>query len=182
MKIAAALALAGALAWPACAADLQEFSSAGLPGSRGVVVRVRHPPGWKRVATDDDMVLAELRGPHGRMTGILQVGRGRKPPGLESLCDPQRARTMLQNLAADESDARVTDVFARNSQGRPGYEMRYERNNPPDFLLVRSVIVCLKDSRVLVSCGATGASKAAVSEIEPVCQQVLETLSITESP
>ena len=128
------------------------------------------------------MALAELRGPQGRLTGILQVGRGSLRPGMQSVCDPQRARTMLQKLEGDEADARITDVVARSSGGRPGFEMRYERNQAPDFLRVRSMIVCLKDSRILVSCGATGTVKAALADIEPVCRQVLESVSISETP
>jgi hypothetical protein len=178
--IPAALALTFALTSPGHAEDFGEFDSKGLPGSRGVVVRVRHPAGWKKVPVDDEMALAELRGPQGRLTGILQVARGRQRAGTEALCQPERALSMLRHLAAEESDARVTDVFARTSAGRPGYEVRYERNVAPSFLLVRSVIVCLKDSRVLVSCGATGGTKAALTEIEPVCRQVLESLSISE--
>jgi hypothetical protein len=175
-----ALALSCACLSPVGAQDLRQFSSKGLPGSQGVVVRVQHPIAWKMVDIDDDMALAELRGPHGRLTAILQVGRGRKRSGAETQCQPEEARTMLQDSAALESDARVTDVFARSSEGRPGYEIRYERNTAPDFLLVRSVIVCLKDTRVVVSCGATGALKMALADIEPVCRQVLGSLSIAE--
>lgn len=162
------------------AEDLREFSSQGLPGSQGVVVRLQHPAGWRKVITDDAMALAELRGPHGRLTGILQIGRGRRHAGTEALCQPERARTMLQNPGAEESDARVTEVVARRIADRPGYEIRYERNNAPGFLLVRSLIVCLKDSRLVVSCGATGPSKAALGDIEPVCRNVLESLAISE--
>jgi hypothetical protein len=176
----ATLALTSAFISPARAEDFAEFNSMGLPGSQGVVVRVRHPAGWKQVAIDDDMALAELRGQQGRLTGILQIGRGRQRAGVETPCRPERARTMLLSPAAEESDARITDVFARKHEGRPGYEIRYERNNAPTFLLVRSVIVCLKDSRLVVSCGATGGLKAALAEIEPVCRQVLESLSISE--
>lgn len=178
--LAATLVLTCAVSTPAFAQELRDFSSAGLPGSEGVVVRMRHPAGWKKVATDDPRALAELRGPHGRLTGILQIGRGQRQDDMQALCQPERARTMLQKLSAEESDTRVTDVFARTHEGRPGYEVRYERSNLPDFLLVRSLIVCLKDSRLVVSCGATGGNRAALAEIEPVCSQVLGTLSISE--
>lgn len=154
----------------------QEFSTEGLPGSRGVVVRISHPANWKPVPIDDPMALAELRGAHGRLTGILQIGRGRQRQDMEAVCHPERARSMLQNLEAQE--ARVMEVFARRHEGRPAFEMRYERKDPP--MLVRSVIVCLKDTRLVVSCGATGPSKAALGDIEPVCRQVLGSLAVTE--
>ncbi len=166
---------------PLRADELREFSSRGLRGSQDVDVRVRHPAGWKKVETDDGMALIELRGPQGALTGILQIGRGRRQrTDMEVLCHPERARTMLQNPGAQEPGTRVTEVVARTSAGRPGYEVRYERSNPPDFLLVRSVIVCLKDSRLVVSCGASGALQSALSVIEPVCAQVLDSLSIRE--
>jgi hypothetical protein len=160
--------------------DFREFDSARLPGSRGVSVRVRHPASWKKVEVDDEMALAELRGPQGRLTGILQIGRGRQQEGIEGLCRPERARTMLQSLGAEDSDVRVTDVVARQHEGRAGYEIRYERNQRRDYLQVRSLIVCLKDSRVVVSCGASGEAKAALAEIEPVCRQVFDSLRISE--
>ena len=181
--LTASLLLASALAAAANAQELPgfaEFDSARLPGSRGVVVRVRHPAGWKKVEVDDDMALAELRGPQGRLTGILQIGRGRQQEGVEALCRPERARTMLQNLGAEESDVRITDVVARQHEGRPGYEIRYQRSNPPDYLQVRSLVVCLKDSRLVVSCGASGPGKAALADIEPVCRQVFDSLRISE--
>ena len=171
-----ALALTGLT--PAQADDFREFDSRGLPGSQGIVVRMRHPAAWRKVKTDDEIALAELRGPEGKLTGILQVARGRRQAGAEALCAPERARTMLQQLEA--SDARVTDVVSRSHDGRPGFEIRYERSNAPGFLLVRSVIVCLRDSRLLVSCGATGDTRAALAGIEPVCEQVLESLRISE--
>jgi hypothetical protein len=174
------LALAFALVPAVHGEEFMEFSSKGLPGSQGVDVRVRHPAGWKKVDVEDDIGLAELRGPQGQLTGILQVARGLRRPGMEANCDPQRAPTLAQHLASDESDARVTDVFARSSEGRPGYEIRYERSKAPGFMLVRSRIVCLKDSKVLVSCGATANAKAALAGIEPVCRQVLDSLRITE--
>lgn len=177
--IIAGLALCAALA-PAAAQELREFSTRGLPASGGVVVRIGHPPGWKPVAVDDEAVLAELRGPQGRLTGILQIGRGRPRPDMEGQCAPDRARTMLQGLDQQEPDARVTDVFARTQAGRPAYEVRYERNTGTEFLRVRSLIVCLKDSKLVVSCGAAGRTKAALGEIEPVCSRLLETLSIAE--
>lgn len=160
--------------------DFREFDSARLPGSRGVSVRLRHPASWKKVDVDDDMALAELRGPQGRLTGILQIGRGRQQEGIEALCRPERARTMLQNLSTEESDVRVTDVVARQHEGRPGYEIRYQRSNPRDYLQVRSLVVCLKDSRLVVSCGAAGEAKAELADIEPVCRQVLDSLRISE--
>ena len=167
----------------ACAAPVlaradtwQEFSTQGLPGSHGVVVRINRPAAWKVVPLDDPMALAELRGPHGPLTAILQIGRGRQRQDMETVCHPERARDMLQNLEAQQ--ARVTDVFARRHEGRPAFEMRYERKDPP--MLVRSVIVCLKDTRLVVSCGATGPSKAALGDIEPVCRQVLGSLAVTE--
>jgi hypothetical protein len=177
--------LLAAFAGSACAAagaeELREFSSRGLRGSEGVVVRIAHPAAWKKVDTDDEMALVELRGPQGALTGILQVGRGRRHQGdMAALCHPERARTMLQNPAAQEPGTRVTEVVARSSGGRAGYEVRYERNSAPEFLLVRSVIVCLKDSRLVVSCGASGTRKPALTAIEPVCAQVLDSLHITE--
>ncbi|MDB5859530.1 MAG: hypothetical protein JWQ76_3219 [Ramlibacter sp.] len=180
LRSVTALALAFAFITAAHAEDFEEFSSKGLPGSKGIVVRVSHPAGWKKVQPDDELALAELRGPQGPLTGILQVARTGRRAGTDALCHPERARTILQHLADDEADTRVTDVFARTSEGRPGFEIRYERNLAPEFLLVRSVIACLKDSRVLVSCGATGETKKALAEIEPVCRQVLDSLSISE--
>jgi hypothetical protein len=179
-SLPAALALAIAVLAPARAEDFREFSSKGLPGSQGIAVHVRHPAGWKRVDVDDEIAMAELRGPQGKLTGILQVARGLRRADTEASCHPDRARSMLQNLAGEESDARVTDVVARSRDGRPGFEIRYERSNAPGYMLVRSVIVCLKDSKVLVSCGATADSKAALAGIEPVCRQVLESVSISE--
>ena len=119
------LVLALATAPVAGADDFREFSSQGLPGSQGVIVRVKHPAGWNKVPTDDPMALAELRGPQGRLTGILQIGRGRRRPDMAALCTPEHARTMLQNLTAREPDARLTDVLFRRVQGRPAYEIRY---------------------------------------------------------
>ena len=165
---------------PARAEDLKEFNSKGLPRSQGIVVRMSHPPQWRMVRANDPMALAELRGPHGSLTGILQIARGRQRDDMETLCKPERARTMLQNLAGSEGDTRVTEVQARPRQGRPAYEIRYERNNAPTFMLVRSVVVCLKDSQLLVSCAGTGKAKATVAAIEPVCNRVLESLAIAE--
>lgn len=176
----AVLALTGALVPPASAQGLQEFSTLGLPRSEGVVVRVKHPSHWKRVALDDDMAVAELRGRQGPLTGILQIGRGGRRTDLEAACRPERARTMLQGIGAQEPDARVTDVFARRHEGRPAFEVRYERNNPGTFMRVRSVIVCLKDSRLVVSCAGTAATKSALEAIEPVCTQVLGSLTVSE--
>lgn len=177
---AVAAVLASACILPAGAQEFATFSSKGLPGSQGIDVRLRHPAGWKKVPLDDPMALAELRGPHGPLTGIVQVGRGRQRGPAEGLCRPERARTMLQQLAPEESDARVTDVLARTTDGRAGYEVRYERSHPPEHLRVHSLIVCLQDSRIVVSCGALGPSRAALAQIEPVCTQVLESLSISE--
>lgn len=165
---------------PAGAQESREFSSQGLRGSEGVVVRVSHPSHWRQVAVDDEMALAELRGTRGRLTGILQVGRGQLRHDMASACAPERARTMLQNVAAEDADARVMEVFARQHEGRPAYEVRYERKHPPAFMAVRSLIVCLKDSRLVISCGALGPSKPALAEMEPVCRQVLESVRVSE--
>lgn len=176
-----ALALTTFVCPPLRADELRDFSSRGMRGSQGVEVRLQHPASWKKVETDDPMALVELRGPQGALTGILQIGRGRRQrTDMEALCHPERARTMLQNPGVQEPATRVTEVVARTTAGRPGYEVRYERNNSPDFLLVRSAIICLKDSRLVVSCGATGARKAALHAIEPVCAQVLDSLRVTE--
>lgn len=176
------LALVTALAAvPAAQAqDLREFSTRGLPGSEGVLVRVSHPSHWKSVDLADDMALAELRGTEGRLTGILQIGRGRPRQDMQALCRPERARTMLQGLTEQEPDTRVTDVVARQHQGRSAYELRYERSDAPGFLVVRTLIVCLKDSRLVVSCGGAGDTRTAVAGIEPVCRQVLDSLAIAE--
>ncbi|GAB3772086.1 hypothetical protein GCM10028796_42000 [Ramlibacter monticola] len=176
----ALFALACAALAPARADDFEAFSTRGLPRSAGIDVRVSRPAHWKKVPLEDDMALAEFRGAEGRLTGILQIGRGRQRRDMESLCRPERARTMLQNLSAQVRDARVVEAFARPREGRPAFEISYERNEPPDFLRVRSVIVCLKDSQLLVSCGASGAVKSALAEIEPVCRRVLESLSVSE--
>jgi hypothetical protein len=181
--VIATLALTALAASPARSADSQEFSefnSHGVPRSQGVVVRVRHPAQWKQVVVDDEMALAELRGPQGRLTGTLQIGRGARRQDMDSLCQPGRARTMLQSLAAEEQDARVTDVFARKHEGRPAYEIRYERHIAPAFVRVRSLVVCLKDSQLVVSCAGAGEARNALAEIEPVCGQVLESLTISE--
>lgn len=176
---ASLLALAIALAPPARAGEeFREFDTRGLPGSQGVSVRVGHPAAWRKVAVDDDAALAELRGPHGPLTGIVQVGRGRMRGDMAELCRPERARTMLQGTG--EADLVVTDVVARQHEGRDGYEIRYERAIASSFLRVRSLVLCLKDSRVVVSCGAVGASRPALAAIEPVCDRVLESVRITE--
>jgi hypothetical protein len=176
----AIMALACSAVPAASAQDFREFNTSGLPRSEGLVVRVQHPSAWKQVASGDEMALAELRGPYGKVTGILQIGRGVRRDDMAALCKPENARTMLRSLDPQERDARVTDVFARKHQGRPAYELRYERNNAPTFTLVRSVIVCLKNSKLLVSCGAVGPMKSAVAEIEPVCRRVLESLTVAE--
>lgn len=159
---------------------MREFSSRGLPGSQGLVIRLQYPAAWRRVDTDDELALAELRGTAGGLTGILQVGRGLIRADMAQACRPEAARTMLQNLDAQDPDTRVTDVLARLHEGRPAYELRYERSAPPDFLVVRSLVVCVKDSKLLVSCAGAGDSKAVAAEIEPLCRQVLESLRIVE--
>ena len=143
-------------------------------------MRVNHPPHWRMVPAGDEMALAELRGPHGGLTGILQIARGRQRNDMATLCKPERARTMLKNLTGGEQDTRVTAVLASQRQGRPAYEIRYERNNAPTFMVVRSVVVCLKDSQVVVSCAGAGEKKAAVTGIEPLCSRVLDSLAIAE--
>ena len=176
----AVLALACVLAPAAPAQGLQEFSTTGLPRSDGLAVRVKHPSHWKRVAVDDDMALAELRGRQGRLTGILQIGRGRQRGDMAAACRPELASTMLQGVSAQEPDTRVTDVVARSHQGRPAFEIRYERNNAPTFMRVHSVIVCLKDSKLVVSCAGMADTRPALAAIVPVCTQVLASLSISE--
>jgi len=173
------LAVALAPAWGADKA-FRTFDTRGLPHSDGVVVRVNHPARWKPVPVEDEMALAELRGPQGALTGILQIGRGRQRQDMEALCRPERASSMLQSLAAQEPGTRVTDVVARRIAGRPAFELRYERGTDAGFLRVRSLIVCLKDSRLLVSCGASGPARSALAAIDPVCTRVLDSLSITE--
>ena len=178
--IVATLAVSFAAMSLARAEGFREFNSKGLPRSQGVVVRVNHPPHWQMVPVGDDMALAELRGRHGSLTGILQIARGRQRKDMGTLCKPERASKMLRNLTGGEQDTRVTDVLARQRQGRPAYEIRYERNNAPGFMVVRSVVVCLKDSQVLVSCAGAGEMKATVSGIERVCSRVLDSLAISE--
>jgi len=173
-----ATALLALAAWPACGEEFKDFDTRGLPGAQGVVVRVRHPAPWQEVPADDAQVLAEFRGPQDGLTGILQIGRGQRRDDIATLCQPERARTMLQD--AHEPGTRVTDVFARRLDGRPAYEIRYERHEAPTFLVVRSLVVCLKDTRVVVSCGGAGERKAGLSAIEPVCRQVLDSLSVSE--
>lgn len=87
---------------------------------------------------------------------------------------------MLRSVTAESPDARVLDVVARKHQGRPAYDIRYERKDGGEFMLVRSIMVCMKDSKVLVSCGGAGKTKAGVAAIEPVCGRVLESLAIEE--
>ena len=177
--IIASLSFACSTLSAAHAQTLREFSSQGLQGSRGIVVRVSHPADWKRVDIDDPLALAEIRGPQGNLTGILQIARGRQRPDAES-CRPERASSMLRNVTTEFPDARVLDVVARKHGDRPAYDIRYERKDGGEFMLVRSVIVCLQDSRVLVSCGGAGRTRAALAAIEPVCGRVLESLAITE--
>lgn len=180
LRLAVLLALAAACAAQAQAQAWKDFSSKGLHRSKGVVVRVSHPPEWKKVEADDLLALAELQGPHGDLTGILQIARGGRRSDMEAACRPENAQTLLQGLAGDEAGTRVTDVFARKHQDRPAFEVRYERQAASEFTLVRSVIVCLRDSKLLVSCGAMGRQQAALAAIEPVCGKVLDTLDITE--
>src|SRR5688572_27219141 len=82
--IVATLAVTFAAMSLARAEDLREFNSKGLPRSHGIVVRLHHPPQWRMVPVDDDMALAELRGPHGSLTGILQIARGRQRNDMET--------------------------------------------------------------------------------------------------
>lgn len=180
LVLIATLVLACTAPTAARAEEFKPFDSKGLPGSQGLSVRVSHPPGWKKVVIDDEMAVAELRGPQGKLTGILQIGRGRQRNDIHLSCQPERARTMLQGLAAQDPMARVTDVVARQHEGRPAYEIRYERHDAPTFMVVRSLIVCLKNSKLVVSCGGAGEVKAALAAIEPVCRQVLESLAISE--
>jgi hypothetical protein len=177
---ALALSAASCVLAPASAQEFSEFSTRGLPRSQGVVVRVSHPAQWKRVVLDDPMALAELRGTQGKLTGILQIGRGLPRRDIATACAPERARTMLQGIGEQEPDALVTEVFARTHQGRPAFELRYDRRDAPGFLRVRSLVVCLKDSKLVVSCGASADAKATLAEIEPVCRRVLESVVITE--
>jgi hypothetical protein len=172
---AAALAAVAAHAEP-----FAEFSTQGLPGSGGLAVHLRRPAAWKAVPADDPQVLAEFRGPEAPLTGILQIGRGQRRDDMATLCEPGRARTMLQDVATREPGTRVTDVFARRIEGRAAYELRYERSDAPGFLAVRTVIVCLKDTRLVVSCAGAAPRKTALAAIEPLCRQVLESLSVTE--
>lgn len=176
---ALALALA-AILLPARAAedDFRSFDTRGLPGSQGISIRLAHPAAWRKVRAEDEAALAELRGPHGGVTGIVQVGRGQRRADIAELCRPERAHTMLQSAA--DPDLNVLEVVAREHEGRPGYEIRYERTTAPGFLRVRSLVVCLKDTRVVVSCGAAGAPKSALAAIEPVCDRVMESVRITE--
>jgi hypothetical protein len=174
------LALAAGVAGSAQAQDTTRFDSRGLPRSEGLVVQVQHPSGWKRVEADDELALAELRGPQNNLTGILQVARGRRQADMAALCKPERATTMLRDVAGKEPGTRVTDVAARTHQGRAAFEIRYERDDAPLFLRVRSLIVCLKDSRLVVSCAGAGGAKAALPQIEPVCRQVLDSVTVSE--
>lgn len=161
------------------AQDLQEFSTARLPRSEGIVVRVSHPAPWRPVETDDPSAIAELRGPQGSVTGILQIGRGEKRGDIASLCQPERAATMLQNLSTQEPGTQVTDVFARRHEGHPAFELRYERRNGNEVMAVHSLIVCLKDTRLLVSCAGVGARNA-LAGMAPVCRQVLDSVKVVE--
>jgi len=176
----AAVALLFSAAPPAQAQDLADFSSRGLPRSDGFIVRLQHPAAWKEVEPDDALALAELRGPQGSLTGILQVARGQQRGDMSAVCHPQRAQTMLRDLTSREPGTRVTDVLARMHQGRQAFEIRYERRTDPGFLRVRSLILCLRDSRLVVSCGGAGEAKAALGAIEPVCDRVLRSVDVVE--
>ena len=79
---------------------------------------------------EDDMALAEFRGPQGRLTGILQIGRGRQRQDMESLCRPERASTMLHDLSTQVSGARVMEAFARPRTGRPAPRRRPAFGDP----------------------------------------------------
>lgn len=175
----AAWLAAASMAGAAGAQESRVFDSRGLPRSEGIAVRVSHPPHWQVVPLDDPMALAELRGEHGSATFVLQVGRGRQRSDMDTLCRPERARTMLQGIGGDD-DVRVTDAVARRHEGRAAFDLRYERGSAPAFLVVRSVIVCLKDSQVVVSCGAEAPARAVLAGMELVCRQVLDSLAITE--
>jgi hypothetical protein len=165
---------------PVHAQDFATFDSTGLRGSEGVAVRVSHPSTWKRVLPDDDMAVAEFRGTEGSLTGVLQIGRGHRRHDVQALCSPERARTMLQGIADREPGTRVTDVVARKHEGHAGFDIRYERKNADTFTLVRGVIVCLRDSRVVVSCAGEGATRAEAAGIEPVCRRVMQSVTIRE--
>ena len=174
-RLAAALSSA---VTPALADDFRSFTTKGLPRSTGVAIQVSHPAAWREAPADDAMALAELRGPQGNgLSGIVQIGRGRQRDDMDTLCRPERARTMLGNLAGD---ARVTDVHAGEREGRPAFEIRYERQDAAGFMAVRSVIICLKDSQVLVSCAGAAETKQALARIDPVCRRVLDSLAIRE--
>jgi hypothetical protein len=180
MKRVLHFALGCAAAALAQAGDFSEFDTQGLPRSQGIVVRVSHPAHWRKVPSDDEMAIAELRGTEAGLTGILQIGRGRQRSDMESLCRPERASTMLRGLTEGDPDTRVTDVVARTHQGRPAFALRYERNSAPTFMVVHSLIVCLKDSQLLVSCAGEAGSKIASTAIAPVCARVLESIRIAE--
>lgn len=177
-----ALACLAAGLGSAHAGPITEFSTQGLPGSQGLVVRLQHPAAWKPTPTEDPQALAELRGAEGELTAVLQVGRGQRRADVATLCAPERARTMLQDVAEREPGTRITDLLFHPVAGRPAYQLRYERSLAPEFLAVRSVIVCLHDTRIVVSCGALARRKTALAAIEPVCAQVLESLDVVELP
>ena len=174
------LALACALPLPAAAQGMREFNSRGLPRSEGMAVRLQHPSHWQRVPVDDELALVELRGRQGPLTGILQIGRGGRRADMATACRPERARTLLQGIAGKEPGTRVTDVFARSHEGRPAFELRYERSGGGPFMRVRSLLVCLKDSQLLVSCAGSADARGALDAIEPVCEQVLDSLTVSE--
>ena len=179
----AAMSLGLLIAEPAGAQDWATFDSRGLPRSQGVVIRVPHPAAWQRVPPDDELALAELRGPHAGLTGIVQIARGRRHTDIAPLCRPERARTMLADLEAQAPGTRVTDVVAHVHQGRPGFELRYERADDRQVLRVHTRIVCLRDSRLVVSCAATAdlRQRHRLAELEPVCARVLGGVEVSEN-
>lgn len=172
------LALAAQGAVPAN--ESRTFHSKGLPRTHGIAIRIDLPPAWRRVEPADELAIAELRGPQGRLTGTLQIARGQRRADMATACRPERARTMLERLSKQEPDARMTSAIAREHEGRPAFELRYEHNSAQVFTRVRSLIVCLKDSQLLVSCAGESALRPALEEIEPVCARVLDSLRVQE--
>jgi hypothetical protein len=166
---------------PSLSQALGEISIRDASRAPGVLsVRVQRPLEWKPVVPDDPQALAELRGPLDGLGGTLQIGRGARVHDIAALCAPHRAPTMLRAVESAEPGTRVTEVRATTHQGRPAFAVGYERRAAAEYTRVHSLIVCLQDSRLLVSCAGTGASKAALSRVDPVCRQVLESLQVTE--
>ena len=168
---------------PAFAQAWATFESRGLPRSQGVLVRVPHPADWRRVAPEDELALAELRGAQAGLTGILQIARGQRHADIGALCRPERARTMLADLEAQAPGTRLTDVVARAHKGRPGFELRYERADERQVLRVHTRIICLRDSRLVVSCAASAdlRQRQRLDELAPVCARVLEGVEVSEN-